>query len=50
MGKSIHTPNMAQEELGMGSMSSAKNRSIAEAWTCRELAEICIEMNWLTER
>lgn len=31
---SKHGP--AQEQLGMGGMSSAEDRSIAVAWTCRE--------------
>lgn len=45
---SKHGP--AQEELGMGGMSSAKDRWVAVAWRGREQAEVFMGMKWLTER
>lgn len=40
----------AQEDLGMGGMSSAKGRWVAVAWRGRKQAEICVGMKQLSER
>lgn len=46
--QSKHVP--AQEELGMGGMSSAKDRRVVVAWSGREQAEICMGLKCFSER